>query len=111
MWKVVCAKQEQALTMKNEFFERGLFVKMSRCVFDSFRSICVLELNRLVYLFKGLSEFYSKPQLFPENQSLNLFAKNFIKFAKGNCLFLGICIRIKVCIHRILYMLMGIGLL
>ena len=83
MWKVVCAKQEQALTMKNEFFEKGLFVKMSRCVFDSFRSICVLELNRLVYLFKGLSEFYSKPNLFPKNQSLNLFAKNFIQFAKS----------------------------
>lgn len=88
MWKVVCTKQEKALDMKFSFFEKGLFEKMSRSVLDSFRNICVLELNRLVYLFKGISEFYRKPTLFPFNQSQNLFAKNFVEFIKGIILFI-----------------------
>ena len=83
LWKDIREKQEFSVNKKNEFFEQGLFRELSQEVFSSLQSLFHLELNRLVYLFKGLKLYFSLPGYWPKRKAYKDFTASFGQYMES----------------------------
>jgi hypothetical protein len=84
LWKDIQTLQQHSLEKKNLFFEKEIFKNLSQNVFESFQFLCILELNRLIYLFRGIRNIFSNQELTTDSQSYYDIFSNLISFLKGD---------------------------
>lgn len=84
LWKDIQNMQKQSLERKISFFEQGHFSKLSAKVLESFQTLCIFELNRLIYLFKGIKMLFEKNEFISSSQAYYDIFSYFLTFLKGN---------------------------
>jgi hypothetical protein len=75
--------QQASLNRKIRFFQRKLFTEMSEKVLESFQTLCILELNRLIYLFRGIKVIFQNKDYTLNQQAYGDVYSKFISFLRG----------------------------
>ena len=83
LWKDIQNLQRLSLEKKNLFFDRQILTKLSKNVFESFQMLCILELNRLIYLFRGMRKIFNNKELTTDSQSYYEIFTSLVSFLKG----------------------------
>lgn len=83
LWEAIQARQRKSLAAKRGFFAQRLFERLSQGVFESFQTLCLLELRRLHCLFNGVRRALESKDFSDDAQAHRDFGAQLEKFLKG----------------------------